>query len=59
MTKKEYQKLMMNVVMIHHEQMLCLSTLKRIESTGLDEGETLKYGDQGGNKSYNVWDNAW
>ncbi len=59
MTKKEYQKPTINVVMIQHSQMLCQSTLGSIQSEGLDEGETLEYGDQEGNKSYNVWDNAW
>ncbi len=59
MIKKEYQKPTVNVEMIQYSQMLCFSTLESIESTGLDEDETLDYGDQGGIKSYNVWDNAW
>ena len=59
MAKKEYQKPTINVVMTQHSQMLCQSTLRSIQSKGLDEDETLEYGDQEGNKSYNAWDNAW
>ncbi len=57
MIKKEYQKPTLNVVMIQHSQMLC-SSLTSIQSTGLDEGETMNYGDNEGNKSKNSWE-AW
>ena len=58
MIKKEYQKPMVNVVMIQHSHMLCLSTPERIQSTGLDEDETLDYGDNQGKKTNSIWD-AW
>ncbi|MCR4918678.1 MAG: hypothetical protein K5928_02525 [Prevotella sp.] len=57
MTKKEYQKPTVNVVMIQHSQMLCHS-LDMIQSTGLDEGETMDYGDNQGKKTNSIWD-AW
>jgi hypothetical protein len=57
MIKKEYQKPMVNVVMIQHSQMLCHS-LDKIQSTGLDEGETMDYGDNQGKKTNSIWD-AW
>jgi hypothetical protein len=38
------------------EQLLALSSVK---STGLDMEESLDYGDTGGNKEKNIWDEAW
>jgi hypothetical protein len=38
------------------EQLLALSSVR---TTGLDKEESLDYGDTGGNKEKNIWDEAW
>ena len=38
------------------EQLLAMSS---VASTGLDENESLDYGDTSGNKEKNIWDEAW
>ena len=38
------------------EQLLALSS---VSTTGLDKEESLDYGDTGGNKEKNLWDEAW
>lgn len=38
------------------EQLLALSSVK---STGLDQEESLDYGDTEGNKEKDIWDEAW
>jgi hypothetical protein len=38
------------------EQLLALSS---VSTTGLDENESLDYGDTSGNKEKSIWDEAW
>ena len=38
------------------EQLLAMSS---VSTTGLDENESLDYGDTSGNKEKNIWDEAW
>ena len=59
MIKKAYEKPAMKVVMIHQQSHILAGSLTSVQSTGLDSEESLNYGDGGGQKSYNVWDNAW
>ena len=38
------------------EQLLAMSSVR---TTGLDENESLDYGDTSGHKEKNIWDEAW
>ena len=58
MTKKTYLRPTTNVVEVKIVQMVCTS-LSGVASTGLDENESLDYGDTSGNKEKNIWDEAW
>ena len=58
MTKKTYLRPSTNVEEDAIEQMVCAS-LSSVVSTGLDKEESLDYGDTGGNKEKNIWDEAW
>jgi len=58
MTKKTYLRPTTNVVEVKIVQMVCTS-LSGVASTGLDENESLDYGDTSGNKEKNLWDEAW
>ena len=58
MTKKTYLRPSTNVEEGAIEQMVCAS-LSSVVSTGLDKEESLDYGDTGGNKEKNIWDEAW
>ena len=58
MTKKPYLRPTTNVVEVKIVQMVCTS-LSGVASTGLDENESLDYGDTSGNKEKNLWDEAW
>lgn len=58
MTKKTYLRPTVNVVELKSAQLVCAS-LNSVASTGLDENEELDYGDTGGNKEKNIWDEAW
>ena len=58
MIKKAYLRPTTNVVEVKIVQMVCTS-LSGVASTGLDENESLDYGDTSGNKEKNLWDEAW
>jgi len=58
MIKKAYEKPAMKVVMIHQQSHILAGSLTSVQSTGLDDGEELKYGNDGG-KSGSIWDDAW
>ena len=58
MIKKAYEKPAMKVVMIHQQSHILAGSLTSVQSTGLDDGEELKYGNDGGN-SGSMWDDAW
>ena len=57
MIKKQYLRPTTNVVEVKIVQMVCTS-LSGVASTGLDENETLDYGD-GVTTEKNAWGNAW
>ena len=57
MTKKTYLRPTTNVVELKSARMVCAS-LNRVTSTGLDESESLDYGD-GDTTEKNLWDEAW
>ena len=57
MIKKPYLRPTTNVVEVKIVQMVCTS-LRRANSTGLDDDETLDYGD-GVTTEKNAWGNAW
>ena len=58
MTKKTYLRPTAKVVKVRIAQLVCVS-LRGVASTGLDENESLDYGDTSGNKEKNIWDEAW
>ena len=58
MIKKAYLRPTTNVVEVKIVQMVCTS-LNRVTSTGLDENESLNYGDEDGTTEQNAWGNAW
>jgi len=58
MTKKTYLRPTVNVLEVKIVQMVCTS-LSGVASTGLDENESLDYGDTSGNKEKSIWDMAW
>ena len=58
MIKKAYLRPTTNVEEGAIEQMVCTS-LSGVNSTGLDDNESLDYGDTSGNKEKNIWDEAW
>lgn len=57
MIKKPYLRPTTNVVEVKIVQMVCTS-LKRAYSTGLDDNETLYYGDDETTEK-DAWGNAW
>ena len=57
MIKKPYLRPTANVVEVKIVQMVCTS-LSGVASTGLDENESLDYGD-GKTTEKNAWGNAW
>ena len=57
MIKKPYLRPTTNVVEVKIVQLVCAS-LSRANSTGLDDNESLDYGD-GDTKEKNAWGNAW
>ena len=57
MIKKPYLRPTTNVVEVKIVQMVCTS-LRGVSSTGLDENESLDYGD-GNTTKKNIWDEAW
>ena len=59
MTKKTYLRPTTNVVEVKSAQLVCASApLSGVNSTGLDENETLDYGN-GDTKKMDVWESAW
>ena len=58
MTKKTYLRPTANVVEVKIVQLVCAS-LSDVDSTGLDENETLDYGDEDGTTEKDVWGSAW
>lgn len=57
MIKKPYLRPTTNVVEVKIVQLVCAS-LSRVASTGLDENESLDYGD-GDTTEKDAWGNAW
>ena len=57
MIKKPYLRPTANVVEVKIVQMVCTS-LSGVASTGLDENESLDYGD-GDTTEKDAWGNAW
>ena len=57
MIKKPYLRPTTNVVELKSARLVCAS-LKSVTSTGLDENESLDYGDNGTTEK-DVWDEAW
>ena len=57
MIKKQYLRPTTNVVEVKIVQLVCAS-LSRVASTGLDENESLDYGDDGTTEK-DAWGNAW
>ena len=57
MIKKPYLRPTTNLVEVKIVQLVCAS-LNGVNSTGLDENETLYYGD-GNTTKKNIWDEAW
>ena len=57
MIKKPYLRPTTNVVEVEIVQMVCAS-LRGVNSTGLDENETLYYGD-GDTTEEDPWESAW
>ena len=58
MIKKTYLRPTTNVVELKSARLVCAS-LNSVTSTGLDENESLDYGDTSGNKEKDLWDEAW
>ena len=58
MIKKPYLRPTTNVEEGAIEQMVCTS-LSGVNSTGLDENETLDYGDEDDTTEKDAWGNAW
>ena len=57
MIKKPYLRPTTNVLEVEIVQLVCAS-LSDVNSTGLDENESLDYGD-GNTTEKDVWDEAW
>ena len=57
MTKKTYLRPTTNVVEVKSARLVCAS-LRGVSSTGLDDNESLDYGD-GETTEKDVWGNAW
>ena len=58
LSKQEYMKPTMTVVEVAIRQQILAGSVTGIQTTGLDEGEELKYGNDDG-KSGSMWDAAW
>ena len=57
MIKKPYLRPTANVVEVRIAQMVCTS-LRQVNSTGLDDDDELDYGD-GNTTEKDAWGNAW
>ena len=58
LSKQEYMKPTMTVVEVGMRQQLLADSVTGIQTTGLGDGEELKYGNDD-NKSGSIWDDAW
>ena len=58
MTKKTYLRPTANVVEVRIAQMVCTS-LRQVNSTGLDDDDELDYGDEDDTTEKDAWKNAW
>ena len=58
LSKQEYMKPTLKVVEVGVRQQILAGSVTGIQTTGLDEGEELKYGNDD-NKSGSAWDDAW
>lgn len=57
MTKKTYLRPTANVLELKSAQLVCAS-VNSVTSTGLDDNESLDYGD-GNTTEKNLWNEAW
>ena len=55
MTKKEYQKPVMEVIELQHKSQILAGSVTSVSSTGLDDDLVRPTED----KSGNPWENAW
>lgn len=58
MTKKTYLRPTTKVVELKSAQLVCAASLTSVTSTGLDDNESLDYGD-GNTTEKNAWGSAW
>ncbi|MDY6240780.1 MAG: hypothetical protein SPL67_01495 [Prevotella sp.] len=58
LSKQEYMKPTMTVVEVAIRQQILAGSVTGIQTTGLGDGEELKYGNDD-NKSGSIWDDAW
>lgn len=58
MTKKTYLTPTTNVLELKSARLVCASSLNSVTSTGLDENESLDYGDNGTTEK-SIWNMAW
>ena len=58
LSKQEYMKPTMTVVEVAIRQQILAGSVTGIQTTGLGDGEELKYGNDD-NKSGSAWDDAW
>lgn len=58
LSKQEYMKPTMTVVEVGMRQQILAGSVTGIQTTGLDDGEELEYGNEDG-KSGSMWDDAW
>ena len=61
MTKKEYQKPVMEVIKLQHESQILAGSVTSVTTTGLDDGlsDDLILPDNEEPKSGSVWEEAW
>lgn len=58
MIKKVYVKPAIEIDSTDMREQLLAASLASVQSSGLDEEESLEYGD-GDNKEKSLWDDAW
>ncbi len=59
MTKKEYQKPVMKVIMLQHKSQILTGSVTSLTTTGLDDEDDLILSNDEEPKSGNVWEEAW
>lgn len=59
MTKKEYQKPVMEVIELQHKSQILAGSVTSVKTTGLDDDDDLILPDNEEPKSGNVWEEAW